>query len=342
MANCTKPRKHIGLFGTRLLARDVRRLPRPRRSSPLFPAWILLLTVALFASCKHKEPNQLDAAKMGAAKRLSLAGLAYTNHIVYVDASEGDSQANRDVAASLATMDSASVVKKTARRGPFEHVEVLEDRYRSDARYAAAINDPSSAETSVLSSLANEAKADALLWIKREYKVRAVSGFKGDRYTKWSGEVSSQMYVFDKTGVSSLRMAWLNESDKKEEGPGITGAQTISLLSDALDRATETTADILSGAALGRGLPQGLHDDEQSEAAQERAHGASEIGTIVRGVVLVALAAVAIFAFKTGSLKPKFVGVVLLAAVVYLLVGRGWWKDTILTILDFVKEAIFG
>jgi hypothetical protein len=303
---------------------------------------ILLFIFSAFISCKGKKPNYVNSQAIGALKQLSLAHFSYGDQVTYVDATEGDAQLNKGMAALLGKIDSEAVFARIAKGPVFGNIKVLDGVYTSNSSYSAALAAPLSAKPSTLADIAKHAKVDGLLWIGREYRVRSVRGFMGDRHTKWNGEVSSHMYLFDADGRAILQVNWITESDTKREGSTLTSEETLLLLSDAVEHTAENTADILIQAASGKGIPEGLKEEERSETAQERAHSASELGIAARGILIVLLIIFAVTSLKGTSRFGKIIGLALLGIILFLLIGRGWWKDTILAILDFIKEAIFG
>lgn len=303
---------------------------------------IILAQTFVWMSCKKENPNQVDAAAMRTIKRLALADLYCKDHVEYIGVSGGDTQADKQAANSLAGLDIAAIIERVAATRAFQEIKPLDGADTKTSGYAAAINDPFSANPSVLAAIATMAKADGLLWVGREYRVRGVRGFSGDRYAKWTGEVVSHIFVFDSAGHLALKAEWLNQSTQTYEGSAAGGAQLGPLLEDAVNRSAETTATILAQTRSGMGIPIGLLTEEKVESSQETKSLGHEIGVTLRGLFLVMLVVIVCVALATKGIPAKSIGLILSAGVVYLLIGRGWWKDTIMAILDFVKEAIFG
>jgi hypothetical protein len=199
------------------------------------------------------------------------------------------------------------------------------------------------APKALLADVASRAHADALLWVSRQYRIRAVRGFAGDKYARWNGEVFSFVKVFHRDGALALSVQWLSESDAVK-GSEITAEQTSKLLNQATDRAITRTADVLAQATAVGTMPADLHDDSWSEAKQSVSHEVSELGVFVRGTLLILIVVIGtgLFFSKAYVVATRSAACALLLLVLYLLIGRGWWKDTTMTIIDFVRDVIFG
>jgi hypothetical protein len=277
---------------------------------------------------------------MGTIKHLSFANLLYKGEIEFVGASEG--QLSNDGGKVLALMDSTAIIEKLSASHAFQEAGMLKDAVTKDPAFAKALSDPFSAEPALLASLTNKAGADGLLWVGREYRIRAMRAFKGDRYAKWMGEVVSRLYVFDRTGHLTLRVAWVDETDTKYQGDEINSTQAIPLLTASVDQAAQTVANILGQAVSGHGIPQGLRTESKIEASQQMSGIAHDVGAIGRVLLLVVLIAIAWGTLTAEGVGIKGIGLLFCTGVLYLLVGRGWWKDAVLQVLDLIKEAIFG
>jgi hypothetical protein len=239
----------------------------------------------------------------------------------------------------LAQLDGTAVISAST---VFKDIQSLESAVTENATFAKALVDPFSVDPPILASLAEKAKTDGLLWIGREYRIRAMPSFKGNRYATWTGEILSHLYVFDRPGHLVLRVAWLDESATQYQGEEISAEQAIPLLTNAMDRAANTAASILGQAAAGKGILQGLRDESKVETSQEASNFAHEAGAFARVLLLLILIVISWSAFTSPGVVAKVIGLLFSAGVLYLLAGRGWWKDAVLQLLDFVKEAIFG
>jgi hypothetical protein len=289
----------------------------------------LLLIVGL-TSCNRKEPNEVNPDAMASIKRLSLANLQFEKKVLYVGAAEGE--VGGDFAGSLVPLDVKAVIDRVSTSHAFQVVRVLEKAGTKDSVYAKALSDPLSADPIVIANLTKQNKVDGLMWIHREYRVRASRSFGGDRYAEWTAEVLSHIYVFDNSGHLVLRVTWLDQGDAKHEGKEISGDQIVTLLAAAINRAAETSASILAAAVAGKGIPEDLHGETNATASHWTANIADWFGNLARIGLLAFLIWAAYSTLASDRIGAKGLGVLVSAGVLYLLFGRGWWKEA----LDFV------
>lgn len=289
-----------------------------------------LLLIFGFPSCSKKEPNEVNPAAMASIKRLSLANLQFEKKVLNVGAAEGE--VGKDFAGSLVPLDVKAVIDRVSASHAFQVVRMLEKAGTKDSVYAKALSDPLSADPIVIANLTKQSKVDGLMWIHREYRVRSSRSFRGDRYAEWTAEVLSRIYVFDNSGHLALRVTWLDQGDAKHEGEEISGDQIVTLLAAAINRAAETSASILAATVAGKGIPEDLHGETRATASHWTANIADWFGNLARIGLLAFLIWAAYSTLASDSIGAKGFGVLVSAGVLYLLFGRGWWKEA----LDFV------
>lgn len=328
-----------------------------RSNNPTRPAsrlFVLLLSLALVtmiaAACAPKaEPDWIDQNAMGAIRRLTLVEYDAEDHVVL---KEADSDISNDDFGSdwvdpLMTRDAQAFLNKMSTQSMSWQLTVVDSAVLQDARYSEAIMSPDAVQASVLAELARSADCDGLLWLDREYRIRGIKSPLGDKDHAWTAEVASHISVYAADGQRALEVNWINESGSLE-GPSLQGSDAFSLLSTAVDQAASTTVTILTETTAGKPIPDGLRR-ERTEAKQEQTNALAEGGIWVRGGIVIALL---VFGFgalgKLGEVSTPIKMLLILAAIVtlgtmvYLLIGRGWWKDTILAVLKLIEAAVFG
>ncbi len=183
---------------------------------------------------------------------------------------------------------------------------------------------------------------DGLLFIQREYRIRSTASVLGDNETEWSGEVRSKLWVFGRDGRLILQVIWTDAGTDKARGVSISARDAVKVLVSSLDQATNTTIKILSRARAGDGLLEGLRD-ERTESEQERIDANRDIGIFLRAGALIAIMAFGFrLLFGDRQWWERVTGLLLLGLGGYLLIGRGWWQDTISAILKLVISFISG
>lgn len=316
---------------------------RFRAGPMLLIAWACI--ASLLTSCGGSpSSNKIEAPEMAKIRRLALAGFSVTDHVVLIGAkSEGsDSKYGSDWVGPIKQQDATLVYAGLVARSTFDSFDDLDSTYFAEARYSAALADPSHPITQTLAEVSSRAKVDGLLFIQREYRIRSTASVLGDNETEWSGEVRSKLWVFGRDGRLILQVIWTDAGTDKARGVSISARDAVKVLVSSLDQATNTTIKILSRARAGDGLLEGLRD-ERTESEQERIDANRDIGIFLRAGALIAIMAFGFrLLFGDRQWWERVTGLLLLGLGGYLLIGRGWWQDTISAILKLVISFISG
>lgn len=310
---------------------------------------LILLSVISFSCAPAPEPDFVDRNAMAAINLLAIVQYSAGDHIVFKESST-DNAENTDDSAwlnQLLTQDVQTLVDEMMVQNVSWQLAVIDSSVSQDPRYSEAINSPASEQASVLAGLAKAASADGLLWLEREYRIRATSSPLGDKYTQWTGEVLSHIKIYSAEGQRALDARWIDVSDAWE-GTTLKGSEAVALLDSAVKQASRTTVTVLTATMSHHDVLSSLKK-ERTEAEQEKINVLAEGGVFVRGGIIFGLLMLGVIAAArrnegTTAARLFFIvsSIVAFSATIYLVIMRGWWKDTILALIRLIKEAIFG
>lgn len=305
----------------------------------LISALFLILLLSSLVACS--KTNQVDSVAMSNIKLLSITGFDYTNNIVLKAAKNENSGKTfgAEVVKQIVSADSRLVMSKLSASSVPPRVIPISNNIQTNV----ALTNLTSDDTASLARMVAQSQTDGLLWISREYRIRASRNILGDLESEWSGEVRSQMRIVDRTGKQVLSMAWVDQSDKKKKGANLSSQDSIDLLLDATDKAVNSTYLVLVQTTLGRGIPKELRD-ELTESEQEQVDSIADFGMMLRAVLVLALLFLGGICVVnvSNSLGIGFLGVIFLGSAAYLLIGRGWWSDTLKGIWSLVLILLSG
>lgn len=300
------------------------------------------LMSAILASCAPANANMVAGPVMAKVKRLAIGAYRATDHIVLLGLKTDTPNLTFGASSitSIKQEDARLVTTRLGARGGFPSLDALDNSFFNNNAYANALSNPGQASPQILAEICGRANSDGLLWLEREYRIRATQSVLGDSQTEWTGEIRSQMRVYDKSGQPALMVTWVDETTAKKYGATLSTQDLGDLLTSALDQSANTTVQILARATSAGGLPDGLHD-ERSAIQQGIEDLGADAGILLRGGLLILMVAAGLnMLFGERHIGVRALGLLALGVVIYLLIGRGWWKDTVLAILKAIELVL--